>query len=306
MHSRSLTPSMSLLLAFEASARHQSFARAAEELALTQSAVSRQVGALERLLEVELFQRNGKRISLTSVGQMYARGVAHALDKLRGASLQAISFRSDHRTLRLALLPTFGSRWLVPRLHRFYQQHPQIIVHIHTRVGEISDFGAEGLDASIGVRDLSIPGPEVMELCPELLVPVMSPQLYRRQPVTCVADLEKHLLLHVAPRPQQWPDWLAARGAHARNMNSGPHFEITGHLIQTIVAGIGVALVPLVLVQDEIRQGTLMIPLRGRMPSARSFCLAYPAYNATNPQLVAFREWLRDEKKSLESLHVPH
>lgn len=293
---------MSLLLAFEASARHQSFARAAEELSLTQSAVSRQVGALEALLEVELFQRKGKRIWLTSAGQMYARGVAHALNKLRGASLQAISFRSQHRTLRLALLPTFGSRWLVPRLHRFYQKHPNIVIHIHTRVGEIDDFGAEGLDASIGVRDLAIPGPEVMELCPESLVPVMSPQLYKKLPVTSIANLENHLLLHVAPRPQQWPDWLAARGTHLRNMNTGPHFEVTGHMIQSIVAGIGVALVPLILVQEELRRGDLMIPLPGRLPSTRSYCLAYPAYNAANPQLQAFKEWLMEEKASLEPL----
>ncbi|MCU7370058.1 LysR substrate-binding domain-containing protein [Paucibacter sp. O1-1] len=295
---------MSLLLAFEAAAKHQSFARAAEELSLTQSAVSRQVGVLEKLLQIELFQRQGKRIWLTDAGQMYAQSVANALDRLRGASLQAMSLRTDSRALRLALLPTFGSKWLLPRLHRFYESHPNIIVHIHTRVAEISDFEAAGVDAAISVRDMALGGPEMMELCPEDLVPVMSPQLFRKSPVISPSDLERHLLLHVGPRPQQWPNWFSARGLQPRNMSAGPHFEVTGHLIQAIVAGIGVGLVPLILVQEELRQGEVIIPLPGPLPGSRSYCFAYPAYNSSNPQLIAFREWLRSERDSLLRLRV--
>lgn len=300
MNPRRLTPSMSLLLAFEASARHQSFARAAEELALTQSAVSRQVGVLEELLEVELFQRNGKRIWLTDAGSMYARGVAHALDKLRGASLQAISFRSDSRSLRLALLPTFGSKWLLPRLQRFYQKHPDIIVHIHTRVGEIDDFSAAGVDACVGVRDIAMPGPETLELFPESLVVIASPKLIEQHPISRPSDLVGHMLLHVAARPQQWADWIAAQGASLNNVHTGPQFEVTEHLIQSVHAGIGVGLVPRVLVEESLSRGDLIIPLPTPVGSTRSFCLSYPSFNAKLPQLIAFRDWLAAERALLE------
>lgn len=292
---------MSLLIAFEASARHQSFARASEELSLTQSAVSRQVAALEALLEVELFARSGKRIWLTDAGTMYARGVSHALDKLRGASLQAISFRSDSRSLRLALLPTFGSKWLLPRLQRFYQQHPQIILHIHTRVGEIDDFSAAGVDAYVGVRDLAIAGPETLELFPESLVTIASPRLLEHRPISAPADLAGHLLLHVAARPQQWADWTAAHGVNLRNVHMGPQFEVTEHLIQSVMAGLGVGLVPHVLVEDDLRRGTLVKPLSTPPGSTRSFCLSYPSFNANLPQLVAFREWLNAERSRLSN-----
>jgi LysR family glycine cleavage system transcriptional activator len=301
MNPRRLTPSMSLLIAFEASARHQSFARAAEELALTQSAVSRQVGVLEALLEVGLFQRNGKRIWLTDAGTMYARGVAHALDKLRGASLQAISFRSDSRALRLALLPTFGSKWLLPRLQRFYQQFPDIIVHIHTRVGEIDDFSAAGVDACVGVRDVAITGPETLELFPESLVVIVSPKLLEQHPIFKPSDLIGQLLLHVAARPQQWADWIAAHGITLRNIHSGPQFEVTEHLIQSVLAGIGIGLVPRVLVEESLARGDLIVPLPTPPGSTRCFCLSYPSFNAKLPQLIAFRDWLGAERALLKS-----
>lgn len=307
MSTRRLTPSISLLLAFEASAKHQSFARAAEELSLTQSAVSRQVATLEDLLEIQLFSRSGKKIALTDAGQVYAAGISAALDKIRASSLQILSFKSNTRALRLALLPTFGSRWLLPRLHRFYKEHPNIVVHIHTKVGEIGDYAAAGVDASVGVRSVDSEGVETLHLCYEQLVPIVSPKTQKDRPIKTARDLEHHLLMHVAPRPQQWPEWLQARGVKLRNMLAGPHFEVTDHLIQAVVAGVGVGLVPKVLVKDELARGQLLTPLknsRGDAPSAdtRHFCLAYPPYNAALPQLVAFRKWLESEAASLAQL----
>lgn len=120
MNYRKLTPSMSLLLAFEASARHQSFTRAAQELALTQSAVSRQVQALESMLELQLFHREGKRIVTTDVGHAYMTEIARALTSIRNATLQALTAQSAPTCLRVATLPTFGAKWLLPRLHEFY------------------------------------------------------------------------------------------------------------------------------------------------------------------------------------------
>src|SRR5580693_311790 len=122
MHPRRLTPSMSLLVAFEAAARHLSFTRAADELSLTQSAISRQVAALEALLEVTLFRREGRQITLTEVGAKYQRELSGALQRIRSASLQVMAFREGRGSLHLAALPTFASKWLMPRLKDFYRQ----------------------------------------------------------------------------------------------------------------------------------------------------------------------------------------
>lgn len=295
MHPRRLTPSMSLLVAFEASARHQSFTRAANELSLTQSAVSRQVQSLETLLSVELFKRIGRRIVLSDAGAMYWREVSSALDKIRGASLQAISFRPGAGALRLAVLPTFGSKWLLPRLHHFYQQHPGVMIHLHSRFDQIEDFALAGIDAAIGIRGDTPKHLVSHPLQDEYPVPIASPALLEKHSIATPRDLSKNLLLHVTNRPQAWAEWFAAQGLNPVNAHTGPQFELTAHLIQCVTAGIGVGLVPRVLIVDELKQGSLVIPFHAENHSRRSFCLSYPAHNTSLPQLVAFKEWLLGE-----------
>ena len=302
MNPRHLTPSISLLLAFEASARHQSFTRAAEELSLTQGAVSRQVQNLESLLNVVLFKRVGRRILLADVGVMYLREVTFALDRIRGASLKAMSFEAGTGALRMAVLPTFGSKWLLPRLHRFYQQHPGVTVHIHTRFDQIEDFDLAGVDAAIGIRDLPpqvlATGLVVHRLHREDPVPIASPALLETAKVNAPVDLTRHRLLHVAHRPQAWAHWFSAQGLSTRSAHAGPMFELTAHLIQAASAGIGVGLVPQVLVEDELRQGTLVVPIHVPFPNQRHFCLTHPSHNEKLPQLKAFKDWLRGELES--------
>lgn len=295
MYPRRLIPSMSLLVAFEASARHQSFTRAAKELSLTQSAVSRQVHALEALLDVELFKRDGRRIMLSDAGAMYWREVASALDKVRGASLQAISFRPGTGALRLAVLPTFASKWLLPRLHRFYQRYPNVIIHVHSRFDQINDFALAGVDAAIGIRDNNPKNLVTHPLQDEYPVPIASPTLMQGHSIHTAKDLSKHLLLHVANRPQAWAEWFAAQGLDSSNAHTGPQFELTSHLIQCVAVGIGVGLVPRVLVEEELQKGTLLIPVHAENHSRRCFCLTYPAQNTTLSQLVAFKNWLLEE-----------
>lgn len=147
MNPRRLTPSMSVLVAFEAAARHGSFTKAADELSLTQSAVSRQVQALEALLGVDLFNRDGRRIDLTAAGALYQHELSAALGRIRSATLQTIAFRSQGGTLNLAVLPTFGSKWLLPRMNDFYTQHPDIVVHIHSRIMHADLASVAGGDA---------------------------------------------------------------------------------------------------------------------------------------------------------------
>lgn len=293
MNPRRLTPSMSLLLAFEAAGRHNSFTKAAAELALTQSAVSRQVQALEALLEVVLFKREGRQIELTAAGALYQHELAGALARIRGATLQTISHRAEADTLHLAALPTFASKWLMPRMGDFYTRHPGSLVHIHSRIvrGDLSE-GAQDMSAIICAGSGQWPGYVAHRLLSEKLVVVTSPKAMPGYAHMSVHEAAKQLLLGVVSRPHAWADWFADIGLQGLpTMRLGPSFEHTGHLIQAVIAGIGLGLVPRILVQEEIAQGEL-VTLFEPMESGRGYYLAYPAHNQHLPSLKAFREWL--------------
>jgi LysR family glycine cleavage system transcriptional activator len=293
MNPRRLTPSMSLLLAFEAAGRHNSFTKAAAELALTQSAVSRQVQALEALLEVVLFKREGRQIELTAAGALYQHELAGALARIRGATLQTISHRTEADTLHLAALPTFASKWLMPRMGDFYTRHPGSLVHIHSRIvrGDLSE-GAQDMSAIICAGSGQWPGYVAHRLLSEKLVVVASPKAMPGYAHMSVHEAAKQLLLGVVSRPHAWADWFADIGLQGLpTMRLGPSFEHTGHLIQAVIAGIGLGLVPRILVQEEIAQGEL-VTLFEPMESGRGYYLAYPAHNQHLPSLKAFREWL--------------
>ncbi|WP_291386318.1 MULTISPECIES: LysR substrate-binding domain-containing protein [Achromobacter] len=294
MNPRRLTPSMSLLLAFEASARHLSFTRAATELALTQSAVSRQVQALEDLLEVALFRREKRRIVLTEAGTGYQKELAAALQRIRSASLQAISHRTGRGAFHLAALPTFTAKWLMPRLHRFYARHPGILVHLHSRVTRF-DLDLAGIDAVIAVGDGDWPGLVPHRLMNEHVIPVISPDIAARQTIRGPADLVQHVLLQVAARPAVWQRWFESHGLPVRSMRWGAQFELTTHLIQAVASGLGVGLLPTFLVEDELRQGVLAPALDEEFSTgAGYFFLASPDKLAI-PAVAAFRDWLLDE-----------
>lgn len=294
MNPRRLTPSMSVLVAFEAAARHCSFTKAADELSLTQSAVSRQVQALEALLGVELFHREGRRIELTAAGALYQHELAAALGRIRSATLQTIAFSSRGGTLHLAVLPTFGSKWLLPRMNDFYTRHPEIVVHIHSRIMHADLASAAGeMNAIIVAGAGPWPGFISHKLLTETLVVVASPAALPEYAGMSPADLAaSHSLLSVVSRPNVWSDWFERHGLDHRAMRPGPGFELTGHLIQAVVAGIGIGLVPRVLVQDEIRAGTL-VTLFEPLESGRSYYLAYANRYQNLPSLIAFSEWLQ-------------
>jgi LysR family transcriptional regulator, glycine cleavage system transcriptional activator len=295
MNPRRLTPSISLLLAFEAAARHLSFTRAADELSLTQSAVSRQVQALEALLEVPLFRRLGKRIVLTHVGAMYLRELSGALQRIRNASLQAIAFRTGGGSIHLASLPTFASKWLMPRLNAFYARHPGILVHVHSRIGQF-DLAQAGMDAAIGVSDGHWPGLVAYHLRDEHLVPVINLELTKSNKLRKPADLSHYLLLQVAARPDIWRQWFISHGLALSDMRIGPQFELTSHLIQAVASGIGVGLLPSFLVEDELRSGVLALALDVPFASGMAYYLHLPPHTAAWPPLAAFRDWLLEMK----------
>lgn len=300
MNYRKLTPSMSLLLAFEASARHLSFTRAAEELSLTQSAISRQVQTLEAMLGVALFVREGKRIAPTEAGRGYMTEVAAALTLIRNATLQVLAPDALNKRLRVATLPTFGAKWLLPRLHQLYQTHPNLQIDLHSRIEEV-DFATEPLDAAITVGDGRWPNVIAHRLYAEELILVGSPAAFatickRRRKTNgharpTAAMLASLMLLTVSSFADARREWCGHFGLPHDVLRVGPSFELTSHLIQAVVADIGVGLVPRMLVEDEIKDGRLISPFEP-VPSSRSYYFLYPVRMQSHPALVAFRAWL--------------
>lgn len=289
-----LTPSISMLQAFEAAARNLSFTRAADELAVTQGAISRQIQALEGLLDLQLFHRSGRHFTLTDVGRRYALDIAPALARIRGASARALAFRGTGGHLHVAVLPTFASRWLLPRLSRFYQLHPSSIVHLHSRAGEFS-LDEAGIDAGIAVGVEPFTGVVSHPLVEEQMVIIASPTLLLLHPVETGHDLLSHRLLHVMMRSEAWREWAMRQGLKTQNKLDGPQFETSLHLIQAAVAGIGVGLVARCLVEEEVANGSLVEVALPALPSERKFCLLYPPDKAELPVLVQWREWLMAE-----------
>lgn len=296
MNPRRLTPSMSLLLAFDAAARHLNFTRAATELSLTQSAVSRHVLALEELLEVPLFKREGRNIVLTDIGRMYHTEVSAGLQRVRNASLQAISYRAGVGSFHLAALPTFTAKWLLPRLNKFYSRHPGTVVHLHSRIGRF-DVELAGVDAVIGVGDGTWPGMVAHHICNEVVVPVIGPELAAQFPCEKPKDLTKHLLLQVAARPDNWRRWFEANELPQTSMRLGPTFELTSHLTQAVASGIGVGLIPDFLVAEELRSGVIEIATPQSMDTGAGYYLWIPEAKMRLPPIEAFVKWLQSERE---------
>ncbi len=291
MNVHRLTPSISLLVAFEAAARHRSFTRAGHELSLTQSAVSRQVQALESLLGVSLFRRSGRKIEPTDLGKLYANDIAFALNRIRTASSQMRAFGAGGGSLNFATLPTFASKWLMPHLASFYQLHPGIFVHLHSRIGRY-DLVEAGMDAMINVGDGHWPGMLSHRLVDEDPVLIASPALLESMPIREPSDVARHLLLQVTTRAEEWRQGFMEKGLPPQGMRAGPLFEFTSHLIEAAVAGIGIGLISRCLVAKELRDGILVAPLPPELSNGRAYYLVYPPDKAAFPPLVAFREWL--------------
>ena len=288
---RSLLPSLAALQAFEASARHLSFTRAAEELNLSQGAISRQVAALEQSIGVTLFERVRQRIVLTQAGTAYADDVRETLGRLSAATLNAIAFKGTSGSLELAILPTFGTRWLIPRLPDFSQRHPEVTLNFSTRIVPF-DFSREPLDAAIHFGDAVWPGAIMHRLMGETIIPVASPALIARLGIVSPEDVLKAPLLRQATRPRAWGEWFAAQGLDPERALNGPSFEQFAMVAQAAVAGLGLAIVPRFLVEDELKSGALTIPIEQPIESKQAYWLVYPEQKKDRPALKAFREWL--------------
>lgn len=289
---RRFLPSSSALAAFDAVARHLNFSTAAQELSLTQGAISRQVGALEEQLGTRLFDRHGRGVSLTADGQVYARSIGDALSIIRNASLQVMT-KMHANTLNLAILPTFGTRWLMPRIPRFVAAHPEITLNFATRIGQF-DFEREGIDAAIHVGRPDWPGAECLFLMSEKVAPVASPGFLAKNPIHSANQLTSMPLLDMASRPGAWEHWFLSLGITARP-DRGMRFEQFSNVAQAAIAGLGVALMPLFLIRSELESGQLVTAWDHAIDSQSNYYLVAPVSRMTHPPVMAFRNWLASE-----------
>lgn len=294
MFTRRDVPPTPLLVAFEAVARLLSFTAAAAELHLTQSAVSRQVRALEEFVGTELFIRERQGVKLSGVGQTYAQEVREALTRLGSATL-ACKTNPQGGVLNLAILPTFGTRWLAPRLPDFFQKHPGITLNLSTRLAKF-DFQLDRQDAAIHFGQADWSGAQSAFLMPETIVPACSPQFFAAHRIAQVRDLAHVPLLHLSSRSDAWLRWFADEG-HAVQVPLGVHFDQFATLAQAAVAGIGVALLPRFLIERELQQGELVcaVPNLPALQSVGAYYLVWPERRAHFPPLQTFRNWLQQQ-----------
>ncbi|MDQ2092790.1 LysR family transcriptional regulator [Rhodalgimonas zhirmunskyi] len=289
---RRFLPSTPALQALEAVDRLGSATAAAEELSLTQSAVSRQLQGLEEQLGVAILNRAKKRLALTPAGARYAAEVRGALQKLAQAGLN-LSANPEGGAVNLAILPSFGMRWLVPRLPRFSAAHPGVTINMTTRLEQFN-FATQPYDAAITFGDGDWPGCNRIELLKEQVIPVAHPDLLAQQTVASGHDLLRLPLLQIQTRPQAWARWFAAKGINAPRL-SGTYYDQFTTIIQAALHGLGVALVPDYLVAQELSDGRLEVAIDGPLESLGAYWLVWPQEREGDLGLSRFRAWLEDE-----------
>ncbi|HBZ93656.1 MULTISPECIES: LysR family transcriptional regulator [unclassified Pseudomonas] len=283
-------PSTAALVAFESAARHQSFTKAAEELSLTQSAICRQIGGLESFLNVELFRRSRRGVVLTEAGVAYSRKVAAQLDAVERDTL-ALMGNQGTASIELAVVPTFGTQWLLPRLRAFQQLHPEVTVHLTNRTRPFL-FADTHFDAAIYYGDAEWSGTQAHFLMHEHLLPVCSPALLGDAPVDA-ARIAALPLLQQTTRPYAWRQWFAAQGMNVARDMTGPRLELFSMLAQAAQHEMGIALIPPFLIQRELKDGSLVIALDRAVPNNdRAYYLMVPERKAESSALKAFRDWL--------------
>ncbi len=291
-------PSTRALLAFEAVARLSSFSLAAAELNLSQSAVSKQLKHLEQQLGVMLLTRDHHHVGLTAAGARYAPEIRESLAQIAHASL-AVSTNPHGGTLGLAILPTFGTRWLAPRLPLFLSEYPGITVNLVTHLKPF-DFRLERLDAAILVGDGHWPGTQSMFLMNETVIPACAPALKKQHKFENVDQLHNTRLLHMATRAQAWTRWMRAYDG-ATEERQGMVFDQFATVAQAAISGLGVALLPPFLIQRELDEGSLVAALPLPLKSIESYYLVWPEYRQEFPPLVAFKDWLQQSVQQFEN-----
>ncbi len=278
-------PSLIALECFESVMKHSLVTKAAEELNLTQSAVSRQIANLEDFTRKPLFTRERKRLVPTPAALEFKAFLTPTLEGLEKAVSKLVSWGADANILKLGLLPTFGSRWLIPRLGDFTERHTNVQLNIVSGL-TFEDFKAANIDAAIIYGDGNWPGYTSHRILDEHIIPVIAPELYSNP------DLFAYDHLQMATRPAAWNEWFTARTLNPTQQKSGLKFENFTMMIEAVMSGLGVAIMPKMYVEADIQAGNLLAPFGGAVKSREGYHLAYPSELEQSPKVAAFKEWL--------------
>lgn len=290
---RRLLPSITMLQCFEATARYGSASLAGARMGLTQSAVSRHIASLETWLGQPLFDRVGRRIVLNEQGRAYLDRIARPLAEIRAATRDMLG-QGSGRVINLATLPTFGMRWIAPRLPGLLMHDPDLVVNIVARI-DIFRFADEAFDAAIHVGASDWPDAEHDLLFREKVLPVLSPALAQSMNVATPEDFLRVPLLAQGTRRDVWRQWFTMCGVAFPEERA---VSVMGHvsmLAQAACAGTGAALLPTALIQPELQSGALIAPVERALEQDRSYYLVYPRESLRKPHFVLLRDWLLEE-----------
>jgi LysR family transcriptional regulator, glycine cleavage system transcriptional activator len=291
-------PPLSSLRAFEVVARHGTFRAAAEELHVTAAAVIQQVKALEGFVGRKLLRRHSRGYSLTPDGVAGLEALRDGFDQL-SAAVDAMT-SGGHRVLTVSAVPSISAEWLVPRLHRFRAQHPDIDVLLHPSL-ELVDLEHSRVDLGIRYGSGSYPGVLSERLFDDEIFPVYSPRMLGgRRPLKSPTDLRAHPLIHTEWTPETghwpgWSDWLSAAGVTGVNVTKGLRFSDGALVIQAAVSGQGVALGHKALALDHLAAGRLIRPFELSLVTDFAYYIVCAKKRAEEPDLVAFRRWVISE-----------
>jgi len=289
-------PSTTALISFEAAARHESFTRAAEELSLTQGAICRQIASLEDFLGVELFRRSRRGVKLTEAGLSYSRRVAIQLDAVERDTLSVMGQQGTN-VIELAVVPTFGTQWLLPRLKDFQLKHPDVTVNLTNRTRPFL-FADTDFDAAIYFGDADWSGTESHRLMGENPMPVCSPALLGNRKLLTPEEVANLPLLQQTTRPYAWRQWFNSQHLNIPRDMTGPRYELFSMLAQAAMHDMGIALIPPFLIQRELAEKRLVIANPNALSSIKAYYLMIPERKVESASLKAFRDWLVNQAHS--------
>jgi LysR family transcriptional regulator, glycine cleavage system transcriptional activator len=288
---RRFFPSHAILRSFECAARHESFTLTAEELHLTQSAISRQVKELEQIVGTELFRRVGRRVVLTQAGKNLARELAIDLENIHQTVMRAVSAGALGAAIRVATLPAFSSRWLIPRLPAFSALHEHIEINFFTRL-EPFDMERERFDLAIHFGTDDWPGTSMDKLCSETMIAVASPEFRQKHAINSIADLANSPLLHMETRPTIWREFFTQAGVDSEISLVGKYFDQFSMVIAGAVASLGAAMLPTYLIERELSDGSLVALDGSTVTTKNNYYLVTPM-NARNEHVALFANWMK-------------
>ena len=282
-------PSLNAVRVFECAARHLNFSRAADELNVTQSAVSRQIKVLEEQLGQSLFQRAGPTVHLTSAGTIYQATVTEALSALRRGTAE-LRRTAASPALTVSVLPSFASKWLVPHLFEFEREYPEIALRLAASY-RVTDFATEpDVDVAIRLGRGGWPGVHATRLTAMHVFPVCNPGIARR--LRKPADLQQERILTDDSIYDEWPRWFDAVGVDYQPAESR-HFSDDIMLLQAAITGHGITLARTIIAQDELDAGRLVRPFEASILSSFQYHFVCPPERLAEPKIQTFHSWLQ-------------